>query len=107
MPARPRSYAAVVKAAERALRAARVDHVFVGGLAVMAFGEPRTTLDVDVIASYRRAGVAPAGAGVRPPGVFPPPPGLPGSPSPRAPSTTPPPPSPHPLALSPAVPRAA
>ena len=27
MPARPRSYAAVVKAAERALRAARVDHV--------------------------------------------------------------------------------
>jgi len=57
MPARPRSYAAVVKAAERALRAARVDHVFVGGIAVMAFGEPRTTLDVDVIASYRRADV--------------------------------------------------
>jgi len=53
MPARPRSYAAVVKAAERALRAARVDHVFVGGIAVMAFGEPRTTRDVDVIAEYR------------------------------------------------------
>src|SRR5205809_4738880 len=57
MPARPRSYAAVVKAAERALRAARIDHVFVGGIAVMAFGEPRTTRDVDVIASYRREDV--------------------------------------------------
>src|SRR2546422_8599003 len=96
MPARPRSYAAVVKAAERALRAARVDHVFVGGLAVMAFGEPRTTLDVDVIASYRRAGVAPPRPGVPPPGGCPPPPAPPGPPPPRPPSPHPPPPPPPP-----------
>lgn len=57
MSARPRSYAAVVKAAERALRAARIDHVFVGAIAVMAFGEPRTTRDVDVIASYGRGDI--------------------------------------------------
>src|SRR2546426_9848073 len=95
MPARPRSYAAVVKAAERALRAARVDHVFVGGIAVMAFGEPRTTLDVDVIASYRRAGGPRAPAGVRPPGCCPPPPAPPAPPPPGAPSPIPAAPPPH------------
>jgi hypothetical protein len=52
MPARRRSFVAVVKAAERALRAAEVDHVFVGALAVAAFGVPRTTVDVDVIVAY-------------------------------------------------------
>ncbi len=52
MPEKRRSYAAVVKAAERSLRAARVDHVFVGALAVAAFGVPRTTADVDVIVDY-------------------------------------------------------
>ena len=57
MPVKPRSYVAVVKAAERALRASRIDHVFVGAIAVMAFGEPRTTRGVDVIASYRRGDV--------------------------------------------------
>lgn len=53
MPARKRSFVAVVKAAERALRTARVEHVFVGALAVGAFGVPRTTADVDVIADWR------------------------------------------------------
>jgi hypothetical protein len=52
MPAKRRSFVAVVKATERSLRAARVDHVFVGALAVAAFGVPRTTADVDVIVDY-------------------------------------------------------
>lgn len=53
MPPRRRSYEAVVRAVERALSAARVDHVFVGGIAVIAFGRSRTTEDVDVLAAYR------------------------------------------------------
>src|SRR5467141_83157 len=53
MPAKRRSFVAVVSAAERSLRAARVDHVFVGALAVAAFGVPRTTADVDLIVAYR------------------------------------------------------
>src|SRR5688572_6246859 len=53
MPAKRRSFVAVVKATERSLRAARVPHVFVGALAVAAFGVPRTTTDVDVIVDYR------------------------------------------------------
>jgi hypothetical protein len=53
MPGKRRSFVAVVKAAERSLRAARIDHVFVGALAVAAFGVPRTTADVDVIVAYR------------------------------------------------------
>jgi len=52
MPEKRRSFVAVVKAAERSLRAAEVDHVFVGALAVAAFGVPRTTTDVDVIVDY-------------------------------------------------------
>lgn len=53
MPAKPRSFAALAKAAERALREAGVDHVFVGSLAVAAFGVPRTTADLDVVVAYR------------------------------------------------------
>jgi len=53
MPEKRRSFVAVVKAAERSLRTARIDHVFVGALAVAAFGVPRTTADVDVIVDYR------------------------------------------------------
>lgn len=53
MPAKRRSFVAVGRATERALRAARVDHVFVGALAVAAFGVPRTTTAVDVIVDYR------------------------------------------------------
>ena len=52
MPGKRRSFVAVVKAAERALRAAGVDHAFVGALAVGAYGMPRTTSDVDVILDY-------------------------------------------------------
>src|SRR6266581_8902707 len=52
MPEKRRSFVAVVKAAERSLRAAGMDHVFVA-LAVGAFGVPRTTADVDVIVDYR------------------------------------------------------
>lgn len=54
MPAKRRSFVAVVRAAERSLLAAGIDHVFVGALAVGAFGVPRTTADVDVIADYRQ-----------------------------------------------------
>ena len=53
MPEKRRSFVAVVKAGERSLRAAGIDHVFVGALAVGAFGVPRTTADVDVIVKYR------------------------------------------------------
>src|SRR5205807_9849221 len=52
MPAKRRSFVGVVSATERALRAARVEHVFVGALAVSAFGVPRTTTDVAVIVDY-------------------------------------------------------
>jgi len=52
MMRRRRSFDAVVRAAERALNAARVDHVFVGGIAVIAFGRTRTTEDVDVLAAW-------------------------------------------------------
>jgi len=65
MPAKPRSYIAVVKAAERTLRARRIDHAFVGGIAVLAFGEPRTTMDVDVVAAYRLQDAAPLAAEFR------------------------------------------
>src|SRR5436309_15157764 len=57
MPEKRRSFVAVVKAAERSLRAAGMDHVVVGGLAVVAFGVPRTTTDVDVIVDYGEGGV--------------------------------------------------
>ncbi len=58
MPEKRRSFVAVVKAAERSLRAAGIDHVFVGALAVAAFGVPRTTTDVDVIVDYGEGSVA-------------------------------------------------
>ena len=57
MPEKRRSFVAVVKAAERSLRAAGMNHVFVGALAVGAFGVPRTTTDVDVIVDYGEGGV--------------------------------------------------
>src|SRR2546426_11308008 len=57
MPEKRRSFVAVVKAAERSLRAAGMDHVFVDALAVGAFGVPRTTADVDVIVDYREGRV--------------------------------------------------
>ena len=57
MPRRRRSYDAVVRAVERALSAARVNHVFVGGIAVIAFGRRRTTEDVGVLVAFREADV--------------------------------------------------
>jgi hypothetical protein len=57
MPRKRRSYDAVVRAVERALSAARVDHVFVGGIAVIVFGRLRTTEDVDVLVAFREADV--------------------------------------------------
>jgi len=50
MPRKKRSLAGVVRAAEEVLRKNRVDHVFVGAVSVIVFGEPRTTRDVDVLA---------------------------------------------------------
>lgn len=54
MPPRRRTYEDVVRATESVLRSRRVDHVFVGGIAVLAFGRQRATSDLDVIADYRR-----------------------------------------------------
>jgi len=54
MPSRRRTYDDIVRAAESVLRARRIPHVFVGGIAVMAFGRQRATSDLDVIADYRR-----------------------------------------------------
>lgn len=51
MPPRRRSLDDVLRNAEDVLRASRVAHVFVGGVTVLAFGMPRTTTDVDVIAA--------------------------------------------------------
>jgi hypothetical protein len=59
MTRKRRSYDAVVRAVERALTAAGVDHVFVGGIAVIAFGRTRTTEDVDVLAALRVERVRP------------------------------------------------
>lgn len=70
MPPRERSLAAVVRAAERVLRRNRVDHVFVGALSVIVFGEPRTTRDVDVLARLTPANVAPLAADFRREGFF-------------------------------------
>ncbi len=51
MPPKGRTLDAVLRTAEDVLRACRVDHVFVRGVTVLAFGMPRTTTDVDVIAA--------------------------------------------------------
>lgn len=51
MPPKKRTLDMVLRTAEDVLRASGVDHVFVGGVTVLAFGMPRTTTDVDVIAA--------------------------------------------------------
>src|SRR5437879_1396234 len=51
MPQKRRSLDDVLRIAEYVLRASRVDHVFVGGVTVLAFGMPRTITNVHVIAS--------------------------------------------------------
>ncbi len=70
MPRKERSLDAVLRTAEDVLRANRVDHVFVGGVTVLAFGMPRTTADVDVIASYSAGSIPGIAAGFRRAGFF-------------------------------------
>lgn len=57
MPPRKRTLDAVLRTAEDVLRTTGVDHVFVGGVTVLAFGMPRTTTDVDVVAAIEPAKV--------------------------------------------------
>src|SRR5437879_11393299 len=63
MPPKRRSLDDVLRTAEGVLRANRVEHVFVGGVTVLAFGIPRTTTDVDVIAAIEARQIAKIVAG--------------------------------------------
>ena len=65
MPPRRRTFEGVVRAAEAVLRSNKVEHVYVGGLSVMAFGVPRATVDVDVFADYALGSVAAIASGFR------------------------------------------
>src|SRR2546426_9222883 len=80
MPPRSRSLDGVLRIAEDVLRANRVDHVFVGGVTVLAFGMPRTTTDVDVIAAIDARRIPKIVAGFQRSGVFASPPDLPDPP---------------------------
>lgn len=64
MPPR-RTYEAVLRATESVLRANNIEHVYVGGLSVMAFGVPRATVDVDVFADYSPHSIPALAAGFR------------------------------------------
>lgn len=70
MPPRRRSLDDVLRIAEDILRANRVDHVFVGGVTVLAFGMPRTTTDVDVIAAIDAGRIPKIVAGFQRSGFF-------------------------------------
>lgn len=70
MPQRKRSLDDVLRVAEDILRANRVDHVFVGGVTVLAFGMPRTTTDVDVIAVIAARQIPKIVAGFQQSGFF-------------------------------------
>src|SRR2546425_7416681 len=70
MPPRSRSLDDVLRIAEDVLRANRVNHVFVGGVTVLAFGMPRTTTDVDVIAAIDARRIPKIVAGFPRSGVF-------------------------------------
>lgn len=52
-----REFEEVALAFDAACREAGVRYVMVGGIAVMAWGQPRTTMDIDTIVSLRRAQV--------------------------------------------------
>ena len=65
MPPRGRTFEGVVRAAEAVLRSNRVEHVYVGGLSVMAFGVPRATVDVDVFANCALGSVGAIASGFR------------------------------------------
>ncbi len=70
MPPRRRSLEDVLSIAEDVLRANRVEHVFVGGVTVLAFGMPRTTTDVDVIAAIEARRIPTIVAGFQRSGFF-------------------------------------
>src|SRR5436853_6752192 len=70
MPPKRRSLDDVLRTAEGVLRASRVEHVFVGGVTVLAFGIPRTTTDVDVIAAIEARQIPKIVAGFQKSGVF-------------------------------------
>src|SRR5438445_7232212 len=70
MPPRRRSLDDVLRTAEGVLRASRVEHVFVGGVTVLAFGIPRTTTDVDVITAIEARQIPKIVAGFHKSGFF-------------------------------------
>src|SRR2546426_3521189 len=70
MPPRRLSLDDVLRIAEGVLRASRVEHVFVGGVTVLAFGIPRTTTDVDVIAAIEARQIPKIVAGFQKSGFF-------------------------------------
>jgi len=70
MPAKRRSLDDVLRTAESVLRASRVEHVFVGGVTVLAFGIPRTTTAVDVIAAIEAQQIPTIVAGFQKSGFF-------------------------------------
>ncbi len=70
MPPRSRSLDGVLRIAEDVLRANRVEHVFVGGVTVLAFGMPRTTTDVHVIAAIDAGQIPKIVAGFQRSGFF-------------------------------------
>src|SRR2546425_11132080 len=70
MPPRSRSLDGVFRIAEDVLRASLVEHVFVGGVTVLAFGMPRTTTVVDVIAAIDAGQIPKIVAGFQRSGVF-------------------------------------
>ena len=70
MPPKERTLDDVLRAAEDVLRSNGVDHVFVGGVTVLAFGMPRTTSDVDVIATISARKIPKIVAGFQQSGFF-------------------------------------
>src|SRR5438552_16325638 len=70
MPPKRRSLDDVLRTAEGVLRASRVEHVFVGGVTVWAFGIPRTTTAVGVIAAIEARQIPKIVAGFQKSGFF-------------------------------------
>lgn len=54
---RPTELDEVASAFSRACRSVGIDHAFTGGIAVVAWGEPRTTSDVDVLVELDPEGI--------------------------------------------------
>ena len=70
MPPKERTLDDVLRVAEDVLRSNGVEHVFVGGVTVLAFGMPRTTSDVDVIATISARKIPKIVAGFQRSGFF-------------------------------------